>query len=644
MTLFKKLQSTLAFIIVMGLVVSSMPLTAFAANTKIRQEINIIDEYVGALSGAYATSSAIVSLDSTKYTSGTYYLEVVASTTAGTNATVSLVNASTGAVATSVTVNGTSYALYRSSSFTPPGSPTDYTVRVNNEAVGKGIIAARIVILQDAAALSSTQTQIEIGNKETYTSISTSTLSSAKYWLYDSTKWNGSPTFYAEVTYARTADATLASSTTYNAGTYTVVIPANTASTSIQLWGGGGSGGGANGDPDVGGGAAGGQYAKSTFQNLAGISKTLVVAASTAGTTSNGSQGATSAWDTNIVVAAGGAGGLQGGGWGTGSISGAIGTVVFAGGSGASGLVFPSQFGGGGGEGAGSGSTGGDAVDSAAGTGTDGGDGGAGRASGNGAGTAGTAPGGGGGGARANTAADQTGGAGAAGRAIITNDISQFATTTITLQEDNGSFASWTDKQVIVSNGTASSPTRVRSTSFSPTSGRHYRIVFKSGYNGATFAIYNAKIVVDQTSPTKLEPQYLLANTRFFSGTALQKFLTSWASGEWTSTNTYIHQVDSLGGGSVVELNTAAGTQLSGSSVTANAPSNLSSSVTMPADGNLDVKATTNTGDVFSSRILVQAEIGGGGGGGGGGSSVTSRLRAFSGGVLRIFKGAVRLR
>src|SRR5205814_4698856 len=132
----------------------------------------------------------------------------------------------------SVTVNGTSYARYRSTSFTAPGVATDYQVTLGNEAVGKGILAARIVILQSAGSITSTETQIEIGNNETYAPATTATtsLASPKYGLYDSSKWDGSPTVYGEVTYNTIIG--VASSTTYStAGTYTVTMPIGTAST-----------------------------------------------------------------------------------------------------------------------------------------------------------------------------------------------------------------------------------------------------------------------------------------------------------------------------------------------------------------------------------------------------------------------------
>lgn len=756
---------------------------AEAANTKIRQEINIIDGYMMSPANNYATSSEIVAVTDTSYTSPYYYFEAVASSTSGTTATAKLVNATTGATVASVTMtNGGTYTRYRSASFLPSSSSTvEYKVVTGNETMGKGITAARIIVLQNTATLSNTETQIEIGNNETYTNTATSTFASPKYWYYDSTKWDGSPVFYAEVTYARTVDVTVASSTTYasagtftyigsanvasvkveawgagggggvnnteggggggggayaqstlsvaagsshtlvvgtgqasdtttesdttydtttvvadggegsgtntagtagtaaastgtitanggnggasfttlntggggggaggpdgagatgaagtatiggaggagdngsggtagtggNAanggsggdnilgggggggsggdvassttysvsGTFTVVIPTNTASTSIQMWGGGGGGGAASTNTTgSGSGGAGGQYANKTIQGLGGLSKTLVVGALGAGgvNTAAGTRGATSTWDTTIVVAVGGAGGAANSGTaGQGSTANGVGDVVNAGGNGAAGASGGTS--GGGGEGAGSTGTGGSASGGTAGSGTDGGDGGTGQAT-NGTPAAASAPGGGGAGGRSTGTPNADGGAGAAGKAIIIDDIStytggaggapggggggsgltggtggngqikltetinQLATTTIALQEDNGSFSGWTDKVYIVVGGDGSSATRTRSLAFTPTSGRNYRIVFKEGYSGATHAIYNAKIVVDQTTPTKLQPQYLINNTAT-STLGLAKAITLYDPDEWGNiTNTYIHQIDS---------------------------------------------------------------------------------------------------
>jgi YD repeat-containing protein len=111
-------------------------------------------------------------------------------------------------------------------------------------------------------------------------------------------------------------------------------------------------------------------------------------------------------------------------------------------------------------------------------------------------------------------------------------------------------------------------------------------------------------------APLRLEEQYLLANTRVGAGTNLQNSMTKWDATEWSSVNnTYQHQVDSGGGSSVVELDTAGGTQVSGSSLIADAVLKTSGALTMPSTDNLDLKATTNNNEVYASRINVITTI-----------------------------------
>jgi hypothetical protein len=510
---FKNIISKiLVLIMVLTMALGTFPENVLAANIKIRQEINIIDGYMGAASGSYATSSEIININTTKYTSATYYFEVVASTSASLASNIYLKRTTGATVATAVIPTlTTSYTRIRSSSFSPTAGSNDYQIVIGNEAgATKGAIAARVVILQDAVSLDNTETQIEIGNNETYSSTTLSPLGSPKYWYYDSSKWDGSKTFYAEATYGRVTDATGASSTAYSAaGTYTQIIPADVSgSVVVELWGGGGGGGAASTNTSgSGSGGAGGQYAKKTISGLAGTSKTLVVGSFGAGgnSTAAGSAGGDSTWDTNVVVAKGGAGGAANSGTaGAGSATGGVGDTVNAGGSGRAGVSGGASGGGGGG--AGSTGVGGSAgVAPAAGTGTanGGGDGGTGTTA-NATPAAASAAGGGGAGGRSTGSANVNGGNGAIGGATVTFNTGISATTTIVLQQDDGSFANWTDKVTIVDAGNAGNPTRVRSSSFTPTSGRNYRIAVKEGYSGAVHAIYNAKIIIDQATGTGL--------------------------------------------------------------------------------------------------------------------------------------------
>jgi hypothetical protein len=193
---------------------------------------------------------------------------------------------------------------------------------------------------------------------------------------------------------------------------------------------------------------------------------------------------------------------------------------------------------------------------------------------------------------------------------------------TVVLQESSATLTAptWTDKVTLVSAGTAAAATRVRSASFTPTDGRMYRITTVNSSSMGALSIYNAKIIVTQTGSdiTKIEDHYLGSNTTLAAGTGLQNFLIKWDSAEWSGVdNTYIHQVHASDGNtSVVEIDAiTSGSTVTNSSVSS--PDNIkdSSALTMPSDQNLDVKATTNSGSVFASRIIVSVVKSAGGGG-----------------------------
>ncbi|MFN8384345.1 MAG: sortase [Anaerolineales bacterium] len=209
-------------------------------------------------------------------------------------------------------------------------------------------------------------------------------------------------------------------------GTFTWTAPAGVTSVTVQAWGGGGGGGRASGNNgNKGGGGAGGQFSTSVITVVPGNSYTIVVGAGGAGGTNangnNGLVGGDSTFNTNSVVAKGGAGGTANGAGGAGSAAGGVGTV-FRGGNGSAGNGAGSgAAGGAGGGGAGTTGNGGDAAGNTAGTGTTigGGAGGAGRTTG-GVGNSGVTYGGGGGGAYRTGGNSQDGGAGAGGQVILT--------------------------------------------------------------------------------------------------------------------------------------------------------------------------------------------------------------------------------
>jgi MSHA biogenesis protein MshQ len=207
-------------------------------------------------------------------------------------------------------------------------------------------------------------------------------------------------------------------------GTWTA--PAGVTSVTVEAWGGGGGGGRATGNPAKGGGGAGGQYASKVVAVTPGNSYAVVVGTGGAGGvfgSNNGTAGGDSTFATNVVVAKGGAGGTaattngSAGAAGAGSMTGGVGTTVYAGGDGSSGI----PTGGAGGGGAGSGGAGGNASGDTAGMGTAAGGGaGATATTGGSCTNVATVAGGGGCGGYATSGTNRNGGDGAAGMVAIT--------------------------------------------------------------------------------------------------------------------------------------------------------------------------------------------------------------------------------
>jgi len=200
----------------------------------------------------------------------------------------------------------------------------------------------------------------------------------------------------------------------------------------VEAWGGGGGGGAGTGRPAKGGGGAGGQYARKTVAVTTGTPYAITIGAGgVAGVTAlpNGGLGGDSTFGAGLVVAKGGAGGVGAtvnntcGAAGVGAATGGVGEVggVFAGGSGSACATTAAPAGGAGGGGAGSSGVGGNAVGDTAGIGTaaGGGAGGAGLAA-RAVGNPGVVSGGAGGGGYATNNTNQSGGAGAAGKVVIT--------------------------------------------------------------------------------------------------------------------------------------------------------------------------------------------------------------------------------
>jgi hypothetical protein len=158
---------------------------------KLRQEINIITAPY-TLNVASSTQSVI--LDTSKYPNATYYFDFVARSTAATSARLTTI---VGSVNYATTSFNSSTNIRLRTAFTPPVGITNFGVSfTNNDGI---MVAARIIIIQDATEITATETQIEIGNLETARVNTTSSpLANPKYWKYEASKWENT-TFEAEI-------------------------------------------------------------------------------------------------------------------------------------------------------------------------------------------------------------------------------------------------------------------------------------------------------------------------------------------------------------------------------------------------------------------------------------------------------------
>lgn len=193
-------------------------------------------------------------------------------------------------------------------------------------------------------------------------------------------------------------------------------------------------------------------------------------------------------------------------------------------------------------------------------------------------------------------------------------EVTYMATSTkapvsVRLEDDNGSFGSWAINTTIVNGGTATSPTRVR-VSFTPTDGDNYRITIFTTSTKSAITVYNAKIIVDQTSsPTLLETQYMLLNTSDSGSTGLQNYFTLWESSEWSRINNtykYAHDAtNSSDSSKLVDIDNS-NTDITNATVTGTNQQIASNAFTMPTTNHrIDVNVTNTTGAVGASRIIV---------------------------------------
>jgi len=529
---------------------------------QIRQELNIIDGVAGGASGVVLGADGIIQIDSTRYNGTvTVYLEANISTAhAGNTLTLRRIGTTTDDASVSVASTG----LVRSTGFTPVAGQTQYgifsastTVRVKN---------ARAIIIQNATALTNTETQIEIGNQATTISTTDVPVTNPKYWKYTAANWDGTKTFYFEAVFKTqstkcVATVTLQTSAAIDTPSWSDVASSVVTTTSTTT-------------TRVRSGAitlVDGNWYQVVFKSVSTKETTTLYRAGIVVDQESTSQIDDSYGEENQ------------------STSDMRGNDLTAFGDGQSftsqgGTLFYTKF---------------YLHKSASPTGN-----------------------------CVSKIYEHTGVFGTSskptGSALATSeniDITTLSTTAalirfnfsgvnqITLTAGTKYFVS-----VEYNGGDGTNNLKVNTDFTSPTHSGNK--AFSTDDDPVTWlaapatdAIFYVFTLVDYI--TKLEPQYLLANTLFAAGTGLQTHLTKWDSSEWSGvTNTYYFQAEAADGStSDVELWEADGGGSAIGTVTNIDNSQISSAMTMPSDQNLDVKATTNAGDVSSTRILVLITI-----------------------------------
>jgi len=179
--------------------------------TRIRQEINMLCHILSATSGNDATSNEIVQLDDDYYPDGTFYFEVVGYTSSSLAVDIKLrrKGTSTDDATCSIPAGTTAPRVFRSASFTPQTTETEYVVYIpNTSGATKYVVSARIVIVQKAPSIAMTESQYEIGNYETgKTNTTVAPLTYPKYFRQSYSDRGSAGWVYGEAVYKSSGGA-----------------------------------------------------------------------------------------------------------------------------------------------------------------------------------------------------------------------------------------------------------------------------------------------------------------------------------------------------------------------------------------------------------------------------------------------------
>lgn len=522
---------------------------------QIRQEINIVNTaYQGVGVASNTVSKELIQLDTTQYNGTvTYYFEIVAKgDLTGAGVQVISLRRSDGTSEQAITVTDTSstYTLYRSTSFTPPAGQTTYYAQINAGTLNTGAFfkSARIVIIQNATTLTNTETQIEIGNASNTTTTTDTALTNPKYWQYTSANWDGTLTAYFESTFLTGTSKSAATMTLQTSTGIAAPSWSNVASSAVTTTG-----------------TVATRVRSGAITLVAGNWYRAVMKAG------NSKSGIT-VYNAKIIIDQVDGGQLISGGTADENVGGNAAL-------GANAQAFKVQ--------ANSSITGVKLRLKKGGSPTD------------------------------TINIDLVSSLG--GTSLANGTISASTLTT--------SFAVYTTTfttPYMVTGGStyyiqiSRSPDVTDSTNLSYVEESVTASVYADGNrwlrSGGTWSESTTRDLYFELTGTlgitKLEPQYLLANTLFAAGTGLQTFLTKWDSTEWDAgagTVTYYSQAEAANDStSDVTIDQAdGGGTVTNSTLTNVDNAQISVAMTMPASENLDTKATTNAGDVAAARILV---------------------------------------
>lgn len=204
------------------------------ANQKIRQEINIV---CASVSGTgTVTANAIVALDTTQYSgSPAYYFEAVFNGAASNTGTIKLRDLTGSSnIASLAGATSATYTIARVA-FTPTAGAREYTLQIVGDGTRTQTVhSARIIVLQDEAVITQTETQIEVGNQVTgLTNTAAADITNPKFWKYNSANFDGTKTFFAEAVWTTSAKntVTITLSRVSDNGTAATIVNLGTNST-----------------------------------------------------------------------------------------------------------------------------------------------------------------------------------------------------------------------------------------------------------------------------------------------------------------------------------------------------------------------------------------------------------------------------